>query len=504
MPNLSLLFYLSFVPFLFFLVLLFWKKTSLLLASAATTILLIFLLITFWKIFPLFIFTSLLKGFLVAFDILIIIFGAVFFLEILKQLKILEHLIYFLESLSKDYRVKVIFLAWFFESFIEGTAGFGTPAVIVAPLLIGLGLSPIKAVIISLLGNSTSVVFGAAGTPIRTGFSGLDTLGVPLYGVLLNCVGFLVPVFMLWTLVSDKKDKKAQFLEGLPFAVWSGIAFVVPSILFVFLGQEFPSILGSIAGLLLVLITTRLGIFVPKNLTKGVTPKFEKPVLKSLLPYGILIILLVMGKFLIGSRGTILDFGSYLRLKHTFNFFNPGFAFIAVGLITSFFWKTKKIFLFEIAQSSFKKTIEPFLVIVLMSTITQLMINSVNNQMGVPSVLEFMARDLETFTLPFLAPFIGAFGSFITGSATVSNIMFGNLLYSAAKAVDIFPGIILALTLVGAAAGNMVALADILAAETVVGLKNQERQVVKGVILPCLIYLVLVGVIGFVVISVGK
>src|SRR3989304_4846534 len=114
----------------------------------------------YWKAFPVFILGSALKGFLVALDIFFIIFGAIFFLEIMRETKIIENIGYHLESISKDIRIQVIFLAWFFENFLEGTAGFGTPSIVVAPLLIGLGIAPINAAIIAILGNSTSGIFG--------------------------------------------------------------------------------------------------------------------------------------------------------------------------------------------------------------------------------------------------------------------------------------------------------------------------------------------------------
>ena len=105
---------------------------------------------------------------------------------------------------------------------------------------------------------------------------------------------------------------------------------------------------------------------------------------------------------------------------------------------------------------------------------------------------------LTALTTAFFAPFVGAFGGFITGSVTVSNILFGHLFFTAATNLNLNSQAILSLGVVGAAAGNMIALADILTAEAVVGVKNQERQILKGVFLPCLIYLILVGVIGMI------
>ena len=98
--------------------------------------------------------------------------------------------------------------------------------------------------------------------------------------------------------------------------------------------------------------------------------------------------------------------------------------------------------------------------------------------------------------IPFIAPFAGAFGAFLTGSVTTSNVMFGTLFHTAATSMNIHTQIVLALLVAGAALGNMIAMADILTAEAVIGAKNQERKIIKGVIVPCIICLVVVGLFG--------
>ena len=203
-----------------FLFLLFIKKTPLIWCSAVTLALYTILAVFYWQISPEFLYVSYGKGFFVALDIFIIIFGAIFFLEILKDLKIIKNISYYLGGLSKDYRVQIIVIAWLLEAFIEGTAGFGTPAAIAVPLLIGLGLPPLRALIVGLLGNSIPGVFGAAGTPIKIGFAGLNTVGVPFFASLLNLVGFIVPVFMLWMITRGRENKNKEFFGALPFAIW--------------------------------------------------------------------------------------------------------------------------------------------------------------------------------------------------------------------------------------------------------------------------------------------
>ena len=489
---------LSFLPFLVFIFLLFIKRTSLLKASLVTLFLYTFLAIFYWKILPVSLYASYGKGFFVALDIFIIIFGAIFFLEILKDLKIIKNISHYLGSLSSDYRVQVIIIAWLLECFIEGTAGFGTPAAIAVPILIGLGLTPIRALVVGLLGNSVPGVFGAAGTPIKMGFIGLNTAGVPLISALLNTAGFIIPVFMLWVITSGRQNRKKEFIDALPFAVWSGLAFVIPSLLAVSLGQEFPSILGSIAGLIIIVISVKFGFLIPKEKLSLVEESKNESTMspfKAFLPYIILVTLLILGKIILGKIGIPLNLG----FKHTFSLFNPGFIFIISGLLVILIFKEKWNTIHSSIKKGFSGALPPFVVVLSMLAMVQIMINSGQNSSGLLSAITLITESFETSWLPFFAPFVGAFGAFMTGSVTVSNIMFGNLFHMAAINLNLDSSAILSLGVVGAAAGNMIALADILTAEAVTGLKNSERAVLKGVIVPCLIYLSILGLIGILV-----
>lgn len=492
--------FLSIFPFLVFITILLWGETSLLKASVITLIIFTLFAIFYWAIFPALLLVSFGKGFFIAFDIFIIILGAIFFLTLLEKLKIIKNISYYLEHFSPDYRLQIILLAWLFEAFIEGTAGFGTPVAIVAPLLVGLGLSPIRALVIALLGNSAAVVFGAVGTPIRVGFAGLDTATVPFISSLINCAGFIIPVFMLWIITAGRENRKKEFFGGLPFAIWAGIAFVVPSVFAVSLGQEFPTIIGSIVGVILILITTKLGLFVPKE---QISLKSREKLTSSMsasrafLPYGILILFLVLGKIFLGNTGINISLGlSGQGFSHMFNLFNPGFAFILAGILVALIWKSKKETIVPLVTKAFTGAISPFLVIISMSVLVQLMINSGQNYSGFPAAITLVAKIFETSFLPFFVPFIGAFGSFITGSATVSNIMFGNFFNTASISLGYNIALMLSLAVVGASAGNMIALSDMLAAQAVLGLKNQERAILKGVFIPCISFLIIVGIIG--------
>ncbi|MCX6794057.1 MAG: L-lactate permease, partial [Candidatus Gottesmanbacteria bacterium] len=484
--------FLSAFPLLVFTVILLFGKTSLLKASAISLALSTILAIFYWGIFPSALMISYGKGFFVALDIFFIILGAIFFLDLLEEIKVIKNISYYLEHFSRDYRLQIILLAWLFEAFIEGTAGFGTPVAIVAPLLVGLGLPPIRALVIALLGNSAAVVFGAVGTPIRVGFAGLDTASVPFISSLINCIGFIIPIFMLWIITTGRMHQKREFLSGLPFAIWAGIAFVVPSVVIALWSQEFPSVFGSVIGILLVLITTKLGLFVPKDqlsLQASGEKKLGRSMsaAKAFLPYGLLIVLLILGKVFLGTMGIPISLG----FSHVFNLFNPGFAFIAASLLVALMWRSKKETIIPLVSKAFVGALNPFLIIISMSVLVQIMIYSGQNYSGLPAAITLVAKVFETSLLPFFVPFIGAFGSFITGSATISNIMFGSFFSTAAATLGNNVTVILSLAVVGASAGNMIALSDMLAGQAVLGLKNQERQILKGVFIPCLLLLII-------------
>ena len=190
--------FLSLLPIFVFIILVIFTKIDLTKISLVFFGLTLGLSLLVWRIYFYIAAAATLKGIFIALDIFLIVFGALLFLKIINGRQILDQLCFYLEKISPDYRIQTILIAWFFESFIEGVTGFGTPITIAAPILVSLGLSPITAVAIALLGNSTAVAFGAAGTPIRVGFTGLNINGVPFYSALFNLIGFIIPLFMLW------------------------------------------------------------------------------------------------------------------------------------------------------------------------------------------------------------------------------------------------------------------------------------------------------------------
>ncbi|TVQ88712.1 MAG: L-lactate permease, partial [Bacteroidetes bacterium] len=110
-----------------------------------------------------------LNGVVIAFKILLIVFGALTLLFTLRESGAIATINRGFTNISPDKRVQAIIITWLFGSFLEGAAGFGTPAAITAPLLLSLGFPALAAVMVALIANSTAVSFGAVGTPTIIG-----------------------------------------------------------------------------------------------------------------------------------------------------------------------------------------------------------------------------------------------------------------------------------------------------------------------------------------------
>src|SRR5690606_26584341 len=192
-------------------------------------------------------------------------------------------------SISPDRRVQAIIIGWLFGSFIEGASGFGTPAAVAAPLMLALGFPAMAAVMVGMIIQSTPVSFGSAGTPILVGvFGGLTgspaveehiaTLGMTLpeylshiavrVAVLHAAAGTLIPLFLA-CMLTGFFGRRRSFAEGLgvwKFALFAAFAMTIPYVtVAALLGPEFPSLLGGLIGLAVVVFAARRGFLLPEK-----------------------------------------------------------------------------------------------------------------------------------------------------------------------------------------------------------------------------------------------
>jgi len=504
---------------------------------------------------------STLQGLILTAAILWIIFGAILLLNTLKHSGGIASIRRGFANISPDKRVQVLIVAWLFGCFIEGASGFGTPAAVAAPLLVALGFPALTAVVLGMMVQSTPVSFGAVGTPILVGVAGgLDqaTLGGQLatvgsswevffhlifsrVAIIHAMCGILMPLFMI-CVMTRFFGRNRSWGEGLamaPFAIFAGLAFVIPyAAAGVFLGPEFPSIIGALVGLAIVVPAAKAGFMLPKNSSWDFAPASEWPeewmgkiemkiedvagktpisVPMAWAPYLLLALFLVVSRVFPQLKATLLSisFGWKDILGETGvsgalePLYLPGGILCVVVLITFFLHRMKAAELGAAISESSKTLLGAGFVLIFTIPMVRILINSgVNGSdlVSMPVAMAQLVADSVGSIYPFFAPAVGALGAFIAGSNTVSNLMLSQFQYNTASLLGVSGALMVALQSVGAAAGNMIAIHNVVAASATVGLLGREGITLRKTMLPTLYYLVLagsIGLIGFYVIGIS-
>jgi lactate permease len=493
---------------------------------------------------------SSLQGLILTGGILWIIFGAILLLNTLKHSGAITAIRSGFSNISPDRRIQAIIVAWLFGCFIEGASGFGTPAAVVAPLLVALGFPAMGAVMIGMMVQSTPVSFGAVGTPIVVGVSGgLNKSAISetllsngsdwnaFYHLITSqvaithaIIGILMPLFMC-VMLTRFFGRNKSWTEGLavaPFAVFAGLAFVLPyAAAGVFLGPEFPSILGALVGLLIVVPAAKAGFLMPKKTWDfadakdwpiewmgSIEIKLEKLSSKlpmsiglAWLPYLLLAGLLVFSRvnadvkafftshLVLGWSNIMGETGVSSSIQFLYL---PGGIMVMVVLATVLLQRVSmRKFTAAISESS-RTLLGTGFVLIFTIPMVRILINSGVNMGDLPSMPRAMAELVASSVggvYPFFAASVGALGAFIAGSNTVSNLMMAQFQFDTAQLLGVSTAMLVASQAVGAAAGNMIAIHNIVAASATVGLLGREGRVLRMTIIPTIYYLLMAGLI---------
>lgn len=481
-----------------------------------------------------------LEGLIISLSILWILFGAILLLNTLTISGAMHTIRNMFFSISGDQRVQVIIVAWLFGAFIEGAAGFGTPAAITAPLLVTLGFPPLAAVVLALIADSSPVSFGALGTPFLIGLGNgllqdgqlapqvVTGTGIQSMETLLNTlavqtvqidllIGSLIP-FILVLILTRFFGKNKSWKEGLvtwKFALFAGFSFLLPALLVAALfGPEFPSLFGALVGLIVVIPAARRGFLLPKeswSLNSEPPAQTAPPRLsltRAWLPY------ILVALFLILTRLNFLPIKSWL-LRQSLRFENilgtsistsleplylPGSIFVVVVLLTLFLHRLDFPAFTSVLKKSTLRLGTSAIALGTALPMVRIFINSGVNSAGLDSMpieLAALTAQLTGGYWTFFAPLVGSLGSFLAGSATFSNMMFSLFQVSVAVDSGISPMIVLSLQVLGANAGNMICVLNVVAAASVVGLSGAEGKIIRFTLFPMLYYIFWSGVVGY-------
>lgn len=486
-----------------------------------------------------------LHGLFTAGTLLYIIFGAILLLNTLQESGGIKTIRQGFTDISPDRRIQVIIVAWLFGSFIEGSAGFGTPAAVAVPLMVGLGFPAMAAVVAGMIIQSTPVSFGAVGTPMLVGAqSGLaadpsitnDFLALTVsiaekVSILHMIAGTLVPLIVV-AFMTKFFGKNKSFTEGLKiwkFALFSAFAMTIPYVIVAnTLGPEFPSMVGGLVGLAIVIFAAKKGFLMPKDEVWDFEEKSKwdpewsgnleikdiahksgnMSMVKAWIPYVLVGIFLILTRlkslpFLEWTQAWTLKWENIFDSGITSSFqplYSPGAIFILVSLITYFLHGMDGKAYGRAWGQSAKTMIAASTALIFTVPMVQVFLNTGGGAAGydrMPIELANGVAALVGDAWPIFATFIGGIGAFIAGSNTVSNMMFSLFQYDVGSQIGVNPEWIVALQAVGGAAGNMICVHNVVAASAVVGLVGKEGTVIRKTLLPFTYYALLLGALGY-------
>lgn len=481
-------------------------------------ILMMILALVVWQVSFDVIFASVIVGIHKSLTIILILLGALTLVNTLKNTSAIKRINQGFESISKDKRILAVIIAFLFGALIEGASGFGTPAAITGPLLVGIGFDPLTAIVLALVADSTPVSFGAVGTPLAVG---LNDLGLDLNVIASNVTfidlfsGIFIPLMVVVMFVmmnKEYKNKKMKSIaEIIPWTLFVGIVYVSTAYLTsLYIGFEFVSIVSPIFTLLVITISTKYGFLVPGEKHIKSEEKTDMSLFKAWSPYLVVVFLLLITRVINPLKELLLSI-DFLSLNNIFGtslsssfaiFYSPGAVLLLASVFASLYQNKGLNDVKEAIKGTKKVIIGASLALIPTLIMVTIYTNSQFNGLDLESMPTFFANNLGSIfgdMWLIMSPFLGMLGSFVSGSATVSNLTFGNVQYSIANSVNLDTNIIMAEQVIGAAIGNMICVHNVVAASSVVGLENQEGLIIKKTIIPALIYATLVAIISFII-----
>ena len=411
-------------------------------------------------------------------SILWIIFPALMLYELQSRSGALLTLRAAVGQVSAEPRVQVVLIAWFFGLFMEGAAGFGTPVALTAPLLVGLGYGPARAVALALIGHGAGVSFGALGTPVlaQAALGAIPAAEIARETALLNAaVGWSLLAALVW-LAGDRRPTRPDWA----MAAAAGACFYTPYLaLALWVGPELPTAGGALIGgaAFAVVMSLRGGSAAPID---------GRQVIRAVLPYAIIVALILASRLIplvsetLRSVAVAWSIGGVFR-GELLPLYHPG-AILLAGLILGGMAQGRSLAQVAAAAAAAAGRLIP----VAAALFAMLALSRVMVHAGMIGALAAAAAATGG-VWPLLAPFTGVLGTFVTGSATASNILLTPFQSGAAAALNLPPATMAAAQGLGAGIGNIICPHNIIAGSATVGLKGGEGEVLRLTLGICLL-----------------
>jgi L-lactate permease len=383
-------------------------------------------------------------------EIGLILLGAFFFLEVAKRTGIIDSLAQLIRTISPNRLIQAVLVTFPLALMVEGSSGFGTPLLVIAPILLALEFKIEHCALLPFVSFIIGIPYGALGTPTRLGFPGAN----PTFGTFMSLSPFvfLAPILTLFLLTRRPPLKivfwtlslsTVYFFSGRPFAES---------------GPELAALGPAFLTLIWGLISTRLFLK-----SKETSRKFE---LKGVALYGLLLIALWLGK------RTFMDQlipGTSVRI------FNPGFVFLLFG---SFLIPMHPRLSFQsVIVETLHRSKRTLAVLFCMTFLVQ--------QLRANGALELLTRSLPSFLLGSGSPFLGWMGSILIGTSTMANLLLS-------KVVDPTRYVSIA---GGSAIGVQLAFQSVVAMKSILHDRLSEKQIYRLILPVSLGYILLLSLL---------
>lgn len=409
----------------------------------------------------------------------------------------IDHLQRAIRRVAQDPPIVALMVAWFFALFLEGAAGFGTPVALAAPFLVAAGFKPVNAVSLALLGHAAGVSFGAVGTPIMaqieaTDFTALEiSRATAIYAVSL---AWLLPLAMTFLLRRGAEPARRGARTIWLWAALSAVLFLAPYFAIArWVGPELPTLGGALAGgLAFVALWYRAS-------RRGGRPEEDAGAVgawQTILagaPYLLVVALILVTRLVGPVREALGSVRWTWTLFERFDggmqvLYHPGTVLMASFVLGAAAQRARARELLAALVTAARQVAPVSVALLAVLALSRLMVHA-----GMIDALAAGAAGATGPVWPLLVPIVGVLGTFVTGSATSSNILFTDFQEAAAGEVGMAPLDALGGQGFGAAAGNMIAPLNIFAGAATVGLVGQEGDILRKTLSVCLAYALLGG-----------
>lgn len=444
------------------------------------------------------------KGMSLALYVLLIVWAAVFLYHLVDEFKATEVINKNIVLLIHDPFVQFLTLAWLFSAVLQGIAGFGVPVIIVVPILIELGFNPVTSTAAVLLGHSWAVTFGSMGSSFFTMYL---VTGIPQKYLGIT-MGIFDVVAMLCTGLA------VCYLYGGLEYVRKGLKYVLPTsvvmtaALFTVVRLEMLSLVGLLTALsglifLFVLYQRTSGARFPEKLYAN-----SLTLGQAVLPYGVIIGLSLLFQvlkldkinlaFKFPGFATALGYvvgaeKAYSKIKL---FGHPAPVIVMAAIAGILVYRKVQIWSGARFHSVLKKTVNKcvptsvsLMFLIVMALI--MMDSGMTNQFAVS------IAGLTGSFYPLFAPFFGVLGSFITGSNTNSNVIFGRFQYSVAQSIGVSETVMCGAQSIGGSVGVSVGPTTVLMGCSAAKLVGEESKVYRRVLALTLLTALALGIVNY-------